>query len=180
MLFRLLLTLSVVGAWSLPALGFVGERGGGAWRDSEGREGKYVSRKSAIGVGCTNRMGRRGCSPHEVHHYNIELDDGRSEEFRWKVGLYSNQKIRDASSGSGAIEMKFVKTADSDERGTIIIVDGDYTLILVEEKITGLPNSIVYKRSSLYPPPILDELRKLLQDSRNLKRKKPLEPLVLD
>ena len=152
MLFRLLLTLSLVGgAWSLPALGLT-EKGGGTWLDSEGREGTYVSRKSAFAVSprdCVGCIG--GGGTYEVHHFKINLDDGRSESFNWKGEPNSNQKIIDASSDSGAVEMGFVQKAESDEKGTITIVDGDYTLTLVEEKITGVPNSIIYKRSNLLP-----------------------------
>ena len=180
MLFRLLLTLSLVGAWSLPALGSVFDtmlpgpsaklvsmlraidfdksestEGGGTWRDSQGREGNYASLKSvAFKRVKVCPIGRIGCRSFAAFiRYSIELDDGRTESFKW----VSTPVISAPTSASGDVEMKFVWKARSKERGTITIVDGSYTLTLVEEKIKGVPNSITYStnpRSNLTPATI--------------------------
>ena len=180
MLFRLLLTISLVGAWALPALGCgqrdtiisahahmfrllqgalfprtTSERGGGTWYDSEGREGTFVAKiRTRIRKVRECSRGRIGCYENAAfHHYTIELDDGRTEWFTWSAA--PPVVIKSSSSSSGAVAMKFVKrtrTANGDQLNKITIVDGDYTLTLVEEKIDRVPNSITYTpRSSLRP-----------------------------
>ena len=187
MLFRLLLTLSLVGAWSLPALGCLynptrpvldilkldvlklsiwdnpeyvlsainfdkldNTAGGGTWHDSEGRKGTYVSLKSETTRNLNNYCrGRLGDCPNNLahfHRYIIMLDDGRTAWFKWSLSLVPTHPI----SNSGAVDMKIVRS-DNGQWNTITIVDGDYTLTLVEDKIEGVPNSITYPTSSLRP-----------------------------
>ena len=181
MLFRLLLTvsLSLVGAWSLPALGCLKlplmedlirsilptmedfdkakqkSSGGGTWRDSKGRDGTFTSAISTLSEkvrDCGRGMKMRlGCYENAVFRlYVIKLDDGRSEWFKWHEHHFNGVVF--SASGSGSLAMEFVRTADEDDSRTITIVDGDYTLTLVEEKIKRVPNSITYNPSSNLSP----------------------------
>ena len=152
MLFRLLLTMSLVGAWSQPAFGATLTRvpntieGGGTWHDSYGDEGTFVSKMRKIlgteeqcwpfsGIGCHETY-----ETATLFHYTIELDDGRTEWFRWQTSVLG--KIRHSpSSGSGAVAMK----SNGDPEGAITIVDGYYTLTLLEEETElPMPNSITF------------------------------------
>ena len=136
--------------------------GGGTWRDSRGRDGTFTSaistrimkardcrssHKFTAMVGCYENM--------SFYRYTIELDDGRTEWFSWKSKLFGNP-FASPSSSSGFINMKFLegtRPADGEQGHAITIVDGDYALTLVEEKIAEVPNSITYiPRSRLQPP----------------------------
>lgn len=199
MLFRLLLALSLVGAWSLPALGciinpsapalegiinpsvlpgkFTGvdmdkmlltidfdkldsQEGGGTWHDSEGREGRYVSQKSGTIRRVRDCRGYIGCYSDSAgfYRYSIELDDGRKEWFKWTSEIIATAYyVHTAYSDSGLVDAKYVDTTQRGLGNVITIVDGDYTLTLVEERIS-VPNSITYSpRSNLNPANIDDE-----------------------
>ena len=97
--------------------------------------------------------GRLGDCPNNLtyfHRYIIMLDDGRTAWFKWswfKSPLVTTHQI----SNSGTVDMEFVLPDPDNGWNTITIVDGDYTLTLVEEKIEGVPNSITYPTSSLRP-----------------------------
>ena len=126
--------------------------GGGTWRDSEGRKGTYVSLKSETTRNLNNYCrGQYGDCPNNLahfHRYIIMLDDGRTAWFKWSLSLVPTHPI----SNSGAVDMKIVlPDPDNGQWNTITIVDGDYTLTLVEEKIEGVPNSITYPTNSLRP-----------------------------
>ena len=206
MLFRLLLTVSLFGVWSLPAFGCLGPShkldllgcvyhelvpslreftmlykadfdkatqqvsGGGTWYDSTGGEGIFSSQLSSLSKKVKEcRRGLSGCYERAgLHRYSIELDDGRSKWFKWMASPPA-VIIVDLSNSSGAIDMKFVRHADEGDSRTITIVDGDYTLTLVEGKIKSVPNSITYgnphPRSNLRPEgKTYEELRKELLD----------------
>ena len=179
MLIRLFLSLSLLGAWSLPAFAclrdpllhpikrtFLTEEmlreidfdkatqqvsGGGTWYDSKGREGTFSSQLSTLrknGVGCPNDGTLHGCASRtELHRYSIELDDGRSEWVRWGKlkffsGMLDGAEYFKSVSEEASVDVTFVRRADEGDSRTITIAYGDYTLVLVEEKIKGVPNLV--------------------------------------
>ena len=191
MMFRLLLAVSLVGAWSLPAFGMTldfrnyegwdmskdikditRKRGGGVWHDSEGREGIFTSLYTTIATRERCVLMGSSCLDYDyslLYRYTIRLDDGRTEWFTWcgsntrLYGIESYTCNRTPPSSSGAVKMEFVERTSSDDgnqESTITIVEGTYTLTLVEEKIASVPRSITYPSSNLYPE---DRLRDILQ-----------------
>ena len=162
MLFRLLLTVSLFGVWSLPAFGNGGTwenplqvSGGGKWYDNMGRVGIFDSQLSTLYKKVKDcRRGLIGCYEiGSIRRYSIEIDDGRTEWFAWSPNVALSCS---SSSGSGAVKTVFVgrtRRADPGHAHAITIVDGDYTLTLLEGKIKGVPGSITYgnPRSNLFP-----------------------------
>ena len=190
MMFRLLLAVSLVGGQSLPVLGCLKRHpikritlpamadfdkakqkssGGGTWRDSKGRDGTFTSAISTLSEkvrDCGRGMNMRfGCYENAVFRlYVIKLDDGRSEWFKWHEHHFNGVVF--SASGSGSLAMEFVRTADEDDSRTITIVDGDYTLTLVEEKIKRVPNSITYMPNSNLSPLGLLDIIKIYKDTK--------------